>query len=197
MHRANLTVPRPDSELPTNFSSILLVPRGPFVKKLQHVLATESGAPPLPDSETPLAERKPLPVENIWKPHFLITHWNQGAGFSSSRTAGSASSATALIETSLAQRRTYNSHAALSAPGLELLEWRAGFRDGHWYGVKPPRAVVGHTVYISAQHSRSYFFKISGRVLGRGALLPLFCIAAQHLQPVVLTMLVMLALQAL
>lgn len=78
IHRYNITVPRPDSELPENFTSITLAPAGDFVKHVLHVLAIESGAGPLPDHNTALTDRVAQPTESLWKVHFLVSTWNQG-----------------------------------------------------------------------------------------------------------------------
>ena len=89
MHRFNISVPRPDSELPEKFVSITKGPTGLLVKDVLHVLATESGAGPLPDHNTPIAERTMQPFESLWKVHFLISTWHQGAPLGSGNEAPS------------------------------------------------------------------------------------------------------------
>lgn len=71
-----MRVPRPDP--PGNWVSIDISQGGALVKRVLHVLATESGAPPLPDTRTPLVERASLPVESMWKVYFLVNTWVQG-----------------------------------------------------------------------------------------------------------------------
>ena len=76
VHREILRVPRADP--PKDWVDINISPGGALVKRVLHVLATESGAPPMPDHGTPLRERPAVPPESLWKVHFLVQTWTEG-----------------------------------------------------------------------------------------------------------------------
>ena len=77
LHREILRVPRAD--LPKDWVDINISPGGALVRRVLHVLATESGAPPLPDHRTPLERRPTMPAESLWKVHFLVHTWITGS----------------------------------------------------------------------------------------------------------------------
>lgn len=76
VHFMNVSVPTTD--LPEGFKSIFLSPRDSFTKGVLETLATESGAPILPDVDIPLADRPAHAVEKLWKASFLWSTWDAG-----------------------------------------------------------------------------------------------------------------------
>lgn len=49
---------------------------------------------------------------------------------------------------------------------MTLENWRclshAGFQCGRWWGLKPPRSVISHTVLIPGAFARTLFQKVAG-----------------------------------
>lgn len=81
-----LRVPAPG--YPENYTEIFLAPRGPLVTRILRELNDLGAAPPVPDWEQPLEQRKQLPEERIWKAHDLIRTWSDGVLVASSQGLG-------------------------------------------------------------------------------------------------------------